>query len=270
MLRKLVKYEWKATARTLLPLYLGVILLAVLNRILWAPWMGFGESYSSNVNPGVAQGIAMTVYISVIVASFVVTLVILIQRFYKSLLGDEGYLMFTMPVTPAQNIWAKTIIAFLMSVLCAIATTASVFVLASNVELWTALFQNFGDIMRYLFSSYHTPLAIFEVFLAIVVSTVSGILFIYVCIALGHLAKRHRVAMAVVAYFGLSTLLQIIGTQGMLLFGRARWIQQMMWNLDGLSAVHFLMWLMIASSLLIGAGSFLGTNYILSKKLNLE
>lgn len=44
----------------------------------------------------------------------VVTAVILIQRFYKNLLGSEGYLMFTLPVTVSQHLFSKTIIAVVM------------------------------------------------------------------------------------------------------------------------------------------------------------
>ena len=38
---------------------------------------------------------------------------VLIVRYYRNLYGDEGYLMNTLPVTPAQHVWAKLICAFL-------------------------------------------------------------------------------------------------------------------------------------------------------------
>lgn len=270
MLKKLIKYEWKATIRTLLPLYLGVILIAVINRILWSPWISYSGDYARNADPGVAQGVAMTVYITLIVASFVVTFVILIQRFYKSLLGDEGYLMFTLPVTPAQNIWAKSIIAVIMNVFCAIATMISVLVLATNMEMWGILFRDFGKIVHVVFQDANIPVIMLEFFVAMVIATVSSILFIYACIAIGHLAKRHRVAMAVVAYFVLTTVLQTVGTQLMILCGRSEMLQNFFSNMQPTAALHFMMIMMIVSGVVIGAGSFIGTNYILSKKLNLE
>ena len=44
---------------------------------------------------------------------FVATLIVVIQRFYKSLLGDEGYLMFTIPVKAWQNILNKLLVSML-------------------------------------------------------------------------------------------------------------------------------------------------------------
>lgn len=41
------------------------------------------------------------------VALFVLTMIVIIQRFYKGLLCDEGYLMFTLPVKPWQLIATK-------------------------------------------------------------------------------------------------------------------------------------------------------------------
>ena len=58
--------------------------------------------------------IGYMLYMGVMMAAFVVTAVILIQRFYKNLLGSEGYLMFTLPVTVTQHLLSKTIIAVVM------------------------------------------------------------------------------------------------------------------------------------------------------------
>ena len=47
-----------------------------------------------------------------------------------------------------------------------------------------------------------------EGILLLVLSTASAVLYIYLCMALGHLAKKHRVLMSVVWYFVLSTVAQ--------------------------------------------------------------
>ena len=44
-------------------------------------------------------------------------LIIQIQRFSKNLLGDEGYLMFTLPASVSQHITAKLVVAVLLDVL---------------------------------------------------------------------------------------------------------------------------------------------------------
>lgn len=92
MLGKLTKYEFKATCRFFLPLYGALLLLAAMSRL--SQWiMTYNEigllHYFSNI--------FTLVYVLVAVAIFALTLIVMIQRFYKNLLGDEGYLMFTLP-----------------------------------------------------------------------------------------------------------------------------------------------------------------------------
>lgn len=89
---KLLKYEWKACARTCLPLYGVLILMSLISRILYIIPKNASLDF-------MLPAIGSMLYMGVMMAAFVVTAVILIQRFYKNLLGSEGYLMFTLPVT---------------------------------------------------------------------------------------------------------------------------------------------------------------------------
>lgn len=269
MLKHLVKYEWKATSRILLPVFGGVLLLALLNRLLW---VGRGAQLSEvNGMAGIVQSVAMTAYILFMCAAFIITFVLLLQRFYKSLLGDEGYLMFTLPVTVAQNIWAKTIIATIMTVLSGVAGVLSVLIMASDVRFWGQVGQFFGEGFHVLFSNAHYPIFVLEGVLLFIVSTLASILFLYLCIAIGHLAKRHRVATAIGAYFGLSLIGQWL--LGVTLFassdsGMFGWLGNL--NLQPIPAVHLIMWLLIAFSVICTVVAFYFTRYILQARLNLE
>lgn len=93
MLGKLLKYELKATSRTFLPIYGALILVALGNRLFR---MG-------NINLGF--GLTTAILVGLFVALGVLTLMVTIQRFNRNLLGDEGYLMFTLPVGPNQLIF---------------------------------------------------------------------------------------------------------------------------------------------------------------------
>ena len=55
--------------------------------------------------------ISMVGYVVLIISISAITLIIMVQRFYKNLLGDEGYLMFTLPVKTWQNVLNKLIFA---------------------------------------------------------------------------------------------------------------------------------------------------------------
>ena len=98
---KLLKYEWKACARTCLPLYGVLILMSLISRILYVIPKNASLDF-------MLPAIGSMLYMGVMMAAFVVTAVILIQRFYKNLLGSEGYLMFTLPVTVSQHLLSKT------------------------------------------------------------------------------------------------------------------------------------------------------------------
>ena len=116
---KLLKYEWKACARTCLPLYGVLILMSFVTHLLY--------SIPQNSTFGfMMPAISSMLYMGVMMAAFVVTAVILIQRFYKNLLGSEGYLMFTLPVTVTQHLLSKTIIAVVMIALSGIAAFLSI------------------------------------------------------------------------------------------------------------------------------------------------
>lgn len=267
MLKKLIKYEWRATSRVLLPLYGAMILLALVNRLLW---FSFSDAVRLTGAAGdIARGISMTVYVGVVVAAFVITFVVLIQRFYKSLLGDEGYLMFTLPVTVAHNIWAKTIVASIMSVLSGVAAIISVLVLSTDLQFWSAVFEELGDVFQALFSSAHYPLYALEFILLLILSMVGSMLTLYLCMAIGHLAKRHRVAASIGAYFGLCVLMQMIFS---IFINFVNWggMNQLLSNLGPYTSLHVGMLLWIAFTVADAGLCFFFTNYILKNKLNLE
>ena len=143
---KLLKYEWKACARTCLPLYGVLILMSVISRILYVIPKNASLAF-------MLPAISSMLYMCVMVATFVVTAVILIQRFYKNLLGSEGYLMFTLPVTVSQHLLSKTIIAVVMMGLSGLAAMLSIGIFADMsfgvvfVDMIKGLAQNGGILL---------------------------------------------------------------------------------------------------------------------------
>ena len=79
---KLLKYEWKACARTCLPLYGAIILVALINHLLYSEAV-------PDLLFGIPAAIMSMLYAVIFAAVFVATAVILVQRFYKSLLGGS-------------------------------------------------------------------------------------------------------------------------------------------------------------------------------------
>lgn len=184
---KLLKYEWKACARICLPLYAVELLVAFINRLLYS-------DIGSKLLYGIPSIVMTMLYAAIMVALFVVTAVVLVQRFYKNLLGSEGYLMFTLPVSVSQHILSKAVMALVMGVLSFVAALVSIDLLSHGMSVG----QGFVSLLRNL-SAYPSDIPfMLEGILWFVLTALACVLFIYLCIALGHLAKKHRLLMAFV------------------------------------------------------------------------
>ena len=142
MLGKLTKYEIKATARIFLPLYAGLLLFALINKV-------FIEINLLQTKMAFLSAISGMIYFFIIVATFIITLVVMIQRFYKNLLSDEGYLMFTIPVTPSKHIISKMIVSILWAVVSVIAAVLSVLVLGYRKGIFGDIGTSFGKKQPY-------------------------------------------------------------------------------------------------------------------------
>lgn len=108
MLTKLLKYEFKATARVMVPLYaLAAFLACVAQMTLWE----FAVE-SGNAPHGVSL-LFLVAAAAAMGAAIAVTVVLMIQRFRSNLLGNEGHVMLTLPVSVHQHILSKLIVAVL-------------------------------------------------------------------------------------------------------------------------------------------------------------
>ena len=89
---RLMKYDLRAAMRLFIPLWLGTLALALVNR--FTVHLEFSENRILNF----FTGLVMVLYVLAALSILVVTLIYIIQRFYQSMLKDEGYLTFTLPV----------------------------------------------------------------------------------------------------------------------------------------------------------------------------
>lgn len=266
---KLLKYEWKACARICLPLYGAMLLMSIVSALM-------ATDGAQDIMNGIPTAILAMLYFALLVAAFVVTAVILIQRFYKNLLGDEGYLMFTLPVTVTQHIWSKVIIAVAICCLSGIVAALSISILGANTGLIWGISMVLGEFGRSVAEDPNVLGYLIEGILLLVISIISGVLYLYLCMALGHLAKKHRVLMSVVWYFVLSTAAQFV--LSFVMVGLANGPMQTAMTalanaLNGVpqqTLVHGVLLGFCVATAIPGAICYAGTHYILQHQLNLE
>ena len=112
MLRKLYKYDFLCSSRKNVPLYIIYIVMTIAVKIIDESLVDINDiNYGRTI---------IAIFISTIaIAQIVLTLMIFfvgffgaIGRFRKNLFSDEGYLINTLPVKASQHIWSKLLNAF--------------------------------------------------------------------------------------------------------------------------------------------------------------
>lgn len=198
MLTKLLKYEYKTTARTLLPIgggVLGLCLLSgVLNRLLEpVPDLPVVLQWTCAL---LSAATAMAL-VFVLAACFFVN----VQRFYR-LLGDQGYLMLTLPVPAWQHMAAK--------LLCACSWTVVMFfylILCGDL-----MAGNYADILH-ISGQVQEPalwgILLLAVLMLLLVVAVAYLQF-YLCCAIGAQFGQQRLLASIITYFVLGFVEQIL------------------------------------------------------------
>ena len=121
MFGKLLKYDFRSMFKQFAFVWPAALALALVNHFTIN-----GIDSSSSVGETTA-GIAMMIYVAILMAMFIIALIFTIQRFFKGLLGDEGYLMHTLPVKPWQLITSKLLCAVVTTMLSVIVAIVSSF-----------------------------------------------------------------------------------------------------------------------------------------------
>lgn len=267
MLRKLLKYEFKATARYFLPLIAALLVVAVLNRIC----LGIGNGGSGGLE-FLPTFVAAFLYVAIIVAIFVLALIITIKRFYSSLLTDEGYLMMTLPASVDSHIWSKTITAGVWVIVSTLMTVLSVVIISAADG--TAVFQFFTEMGRIYQASFaewgmHVwALGVIWV-LVFILSLLSALMAIYMCISLGHQISNHQVLGGLGAYILYSLVLQVLGTVATIIAGKCGFFGWMS-TLDAVTGVYLVSIGVLLLGIILFAVPYLVTRYLLKYRLNLE
>lgn len=269
MLGKLLKYEFKATARLFIPLYLTILVFSVVN-LLFLPTYNISEKSSALY--GIAVTISMIVYVTLLIGLVLMTLIVMVQRFYKNLLGDEGYLMFTLPVQPWKHIVSKLTVSMLWTVVSGFVAFCSILIISSKdisaQDIYIGLEAAFNEFVRYFGASSY--LVSFEAIVLGLLSLASSILTIYAAIALGHLFNKHKLLISFGMYIILNTVSQMLMTLFSFIFRHQGMFGAENSFVPDVLQINTFLLLSILYFGAITSGYYLLTNYILKRKLNLE
>ena len=208
MFGKLLKYEFKSTAKWYLLITLIALGLSVLTGII----AGSSSTTIRSWEPDTMQIVAGTLGVLIfggIIGLYLSNYYIIIRRFYSNLYGREGYLTWTLPASPHSIILSKFVGALVASLYCLFLLFLSGFItmLVMGAVIGQDLSPVFSNIAEVFYHSIFYWMIIWWIF-----TTASGIFLFYVSIALGQLFQNRRGLKAILFFFLLCLVLSIIGT----------------------------------------------------------
>lgn len=278
-MKKLFKFEFFSVCRILVPVWCGTLLLSLLIGglgILSAQLPALGESLPYLI----IYTFAAILFIFAALASIIASVVLGIQRFYK-LLGDQGYLMFSLPMPAWKHIGARLLCACLTTTLavavfavCGAVLSFSSIQSGSLITVANFQFLAFDDLADLLWNGY--ALLIWLLCLA------TAYLFLYLCMAIGAQWPQHRLAASILTYFLLTFVLQVlmmiavifvaVGAYSTVQNGDIALISGALTSEQTAAAHGLLGGLLTVPVLLFGAADailWVTTHYFITRKLNL-
>lgn len=192
-----MKHEFKATYRTFLPIYIGLVLITGIGCIASVVLRSYQNSL---LNIALGFGILVFVlsYIFVIISPFI----FLPIRFYRTTATREAYLTFSVPADTKIILLAKFIVAFVWTIL--------------TVFLWITAFAIFMDFVsdgnagffRFLFEGSVTDIAVS--LLSMTLGIALQIMSIFTAVSLSQLVRDHRILASFGFYAAIYTVQQIL------------------------------------------------------------
>ncbi|HJA92266.1 MAG TPA: ABC transporter permease [Candidatus Eisenbergiella merdipullorum] len=277
MLSRLIRHEWKETWR--IPAISCIVILALTLVCFICFRRMQPPADASAINAGAF--VIMMLYCLLVSCIGIVMTIFIAIRFYRNLYTEEGYLMHTLPVTPRQLVVSKMLVAVLwMFVLSLLTLWAICCILLFGVPAMVNVDMTIvGQFLRQYFPQIFGmgPVAflLFYVVLSLV-SSFSGVLLVYAAISLGQLFSRHKVMASILCYIGFSMLIQTVTTLLMTpSLTRLVLTEDLVETTTGIPAyfgsyMREILLLSMAGSAICAVISYILTEYIMSRQLNLD
>lgn len=261
MLKKLYKYDFRCSARTVLPMFIIYFVIAVATKIM-------------NVLD-IKHPIFEASFAVVIFAFGILTFALVfygfgtaMMRFKKNLFTDEGYLMNTLPVKPWQHVTSKLLNAFTWGIFCMIATAVGICLMLFGEGL-LGEFSDFLKMVGKFFENAH-PAAITELILSffcilgfIITLSLCGFFWTAMESSFPYLKKRWVAVASGIATFLVLTICSFF--YNILIEGFAE-----MFEITEIWRGVFTMAVSVVIMIILSVAFFIGTCKLMEKKLNLE
>lgn len=272
MLKKLIKHEFKATYRTFIPIYIGLVILVGAACLFMELLKHFDQTTLT-----IGAGFGMIIVILGLIFVFISPYIFLSMRFYRTTATREAYLTFTVPADTKIILLAKFIVSYIWTILTVILGYLGISILLSEGKV-----LNIAKMFEMLFEGSSALLIIVQI-LSFLIGFATTVLHIFASVSLGQLVRDHRVIASLAFYAALYTVQQIVSVVVLLPYMVSELsTARDMGNADGFTAGFsmgfessiqsesvsvFVISLIV--SLVFGAVFYFLSNHLLKKKLNL-
>lgn len=270
-----MQYEIKSCGRIFFPFYIMGLIFSLI-AALFINFDNYEHNFSVLYIVGIFAGLAL------FIAAIVLTILLIVQRFNKGLLEDEGYLMFTLPVSQKTLVLSKFLTSLLFIILTSIVGMICISLVLVMFGYKVSDVIDIGYVLNNTGSIFSRNIGgILFYTLSYIVNYSTFILTIYLAITICHLPKlsKHKVLSGLGSIIVLMIIQNsIVGIADKIMGNvRVKAIENLdIYNLDFnklidimLSAGHYEI-VMLIINILIAVALFFGTTTLLEKKLNLE
>lgn len=281
MTGKLIKYEFKSSFKLMGIVWAALIVSSLLFSLCTNVFQSAvdydyptGHSTASNIISDVATAVTGFLYVMLMVAMVVITIILVIMRFYKGLFGNEGYMMNTLPVKPWQLITSKgTAAAALVLASLIVSILSGLSGIAGIPEILHIIAGLIGEEPMLLLLGI-------EAIILVIAGLLKSIYQIYASLAIGQLVNKYRLLLALAAYTGINMVLGFIAAIfGIILesLDTSGWLEDVLINLESSNGLESIMGLsqgfmavMFGLTIIQLVVFHVVTERIMSLKLNLQ
>lgn len=279
MFSKLLKHEWKANAGLL-----GILSLCALGAGLLGGLVLRGIVFINERNAQGNEAVLGTMGLSSALMFIIVALIayafavqfINLFRFYKNKFTDEGYLTFTLPVSPSQIFLSSflNVLAWLAisAVVLAVAFGLLVFIgafdflLETGVELQPLFWGLFGILDEAGMNQQDYVLYCILSCVSVVVTAVYSVLLLMTSITVGCvLARKHKILVTVGIYYAINFAIgiveSILGVVPLILLGMSE--GDFILYMNATAIINIIL------RLGLGIGGYFLSTHLMKRKLNL-
>lgn len=269
MLSKLLKHEFRATGRVMLPLFAAVLAISALSNLA-VRYLDFSDNWFFQT----LSVVIIVLFVVGIISLGIVAVVLSVNRFRQSVLGDEGYLTLTLPVSIHSVVWSKIIVSAVWFILCGLVIFASVYILTLDVVLIHNTVSFMSDLFKFLFGNFNVDkasliLISIEAFIDICLASCIAALTFYAALSTGHGFASHKMLISVIAFFVFAIIMNVLTTAGINIIDHSN-LTHYTHDMDMIGAGHTTFIGLFIYLIIEGAIYYAITVYNLKHRLNLE